>query len=289
MAIASRFKGTLATLGGISGLSHLGLAWQKRGRMPFIRALNYHDTPASEADVFDAQLAFFARHFVPVRLEDLLSLAGGEWPHARPGLIISFDDGLASHASVAAPLLEKHGFVGWFMVPTGFVDTSPSEQSDWAERHSIVVRDRPRSDGRVALSWDELRALSDRHVIGCHTVDHVRFSSDRSASELEHETHVARERLEAELGEPIRVFAWVGGEESSYSASGAAMIRKAGFRVGLMTNNAIFRPGDDLMQVQRTNVETHYDPALTALHLSGFYDRLYASKRRRVETLTKVA
>jgi peptidoglycan/xylan/chitin deacetylase (PgdA/CDA1 family) len=257
--------------------------------MPFVRALNYHGTPAAEADVFDAQLSFFARHFAPVGFADLLALAQGHWPHSRPGLIISFDDGLASHARVAAPLLEKHGFTGWFMVPTGFVDTPPHEQQDWARAHSIHVRDVPEADGRVALSWDEVRSLAEHHVIGAHTVDHVRFSSDRSDAEMEREIRVSRERLEAELGAPVDVFAWVGGEESSYSASGARLIGKSGFRVALMTNNAVFRPGDDLQRVQRTNIETHYDPALTLLHLSGLYDVLYTPKRRRVEALTQAA
>jgi peptidoglycan/xylan/chitin deacetylase (PgdA/CDA1 family) len=256
--------------------------------MPFVRALNYHDTPVDEADVFEAQVRFFAKHFEPVGLEDLLALALGEWPHERPGLILSFDDGLASHARVAAPILEKFGFVGWFMVPTGFVDTPAREQLAWARSHSINVRGEPAEEGRVAMSWDELRRLSARHVIGCHTVDHVRFSADRPIEELEHQARSARERLEGELGTRVSVFAWVGGEESSYSPGGAAMIRKAGFRVGLMTNNAIFRPGDDLLQVQRTNVETVYSPALTELHLSGFYDAYYAPKRRRVRALTAV-
>jgi peptidoglycan/xylan/chitin deacetylase (PgdA/CDA1 family) len=283
----ARLNHWIAQAGRLTGLSRLGLEFQKRTWMPFIRALNYHDVPASESGVFDAQLACYARHFEPVGLADLLALAAGKWPHRRPGLILSFDDGLASHAQVVAPLLEKHGFVGWFMVPTGFVDTPPALQRAFADAHAIHVRQAAGHDGRVAMSWDELRSLARRHVIGCHTVDHVRFRADHSQAAFEHESVVSKRRLEEELAEPVDVFAWVGGEEESYSTQGAAAIRRAGFRVALMTNNHVFRAGDDLLQVQRTNIETHYDPALTALHLSGLYDLLYGPKRRRVVALTR--
>ncbi len=288
MGITANAKAALALLGDLAGLSRLGLETQKALRLPFIRAINYHDVPDSEAAVFESQLELFARHFVPVGLEDLLSLAAGHWPHDKPGLIISFDDGLASHARVAAPLLDRYGFIGWFMVPTGFVDAPVASQIDFAASHSIVVRKAAQPGERIALGWDEIRALSRRHVIGAHTVDHVRFSDERSSAELDREATDSRIRLEQELGQPVEVFAWVGGEEESYSTRGAQMIRKAGYRVSFMTNNAIFRPGDDLLQVQRTNIETSYSPALTKLHLSGLYDLLYLPKRRRVRSVTNV-
>ena len=53
-----------------------------------------------------------------------------------------------------------------------------------------------------------------------------------------------------------------------------------------MTNNAVIRPHSELLQVQRTNVEAHFEPAFLNLCLSGFYDVLYLPKRRRVNRLT---
>lgn len=285
----SALKRAIADGFSVTGASRLLLRAQQTLWHPHVRALNYHDVPPGEAAAFERQLDFYARHFVPVGLEELLALRFGRWPHARPGLLLSFDDGLATHAHVVAPLLEKHGFSGWFMVPTGFVDTPALEQVAFAREHAITSRAEPLTDGRIALSWDELRRLAGRHVIGCHTVDHVRFRRELTPAELQRETMVAKERLEAELGETVEVFAWVGGEETSYSRAGAEAIRKAGFRVGLMTNSRVFRAGDDLLQVQRTNVESDYSPALMQLHLSGFYDALYRPKRGRVERVTQVA
>lgn len=284
-----RAKAWIAGIASRTGASAALLRAQRITGSRFLRALNYHGVPSAEAGHFEGQLAFYARHFAPVTLMDLFALQAGSWPHDRPGLLLTFDDGLVSHFHIVAPLLEKYGFTGWFLVPTGFVDCPVSERLEWARAHSIGVREDPLSDGRLALSWQELRTLSQRHVIGCHTVDHVRFRSDLAPDVFEHETRAAKRRLEEQLGISAKVFAWVGGEEFSYCRDAAVAIHDAGFEIGFMTNSDLFRPGADLLQIQRTNVESSYSPALVELHLSGLYDLFYRPKRRRVERLTRIA
>ena len=95
LAIASAFEAT--------GLSRTLLALQRVALRPYARALNYHDVPYALAPAFESQLQFYARHFVSMNYQDLLSLHAGEWPYEKPGLLLSFDDGLRSHAEVVAP------------------------------------------------------------------------------------------------------------------------------------------------------------------------------------------
>ena len=144
---------------------------------PFIRLINYHDVPPCHAETFNRQLEFLKRRYVPTDRAGLMELLAGRWRHDRPGLLISFDDGLKSHSEVAAPLLEKHGMTGWFFVPTEFVDTPRSDQRQYGREHRISWSEKPDSD-LGAMSWDDVRRL-DRagHVIGCHTTTHVRLSS----------------------------------------------------------------------------------------------------------------
>ena len=264
----------------VSGLNAALLRLQAAGSGPHIRALNYHDVPVWQADAFEAQLRFFSDRFVPVGLDDLTALLDGTWHHPKPGLILSFDDGVRSHAAVVAPLLEKYGFAGWFFVPAGFIDTPAERQAAYAEEHNISAGGADAGEP-PALTWDEIRDLDRRHVIGCHTLHHERLRSSLTEEELEREIVVAKQRLEGELGRPLSVFAWVGGEEWAYSAAAAAMIRKAGFRISFMTNSAVIRPGNDPFQLQRTNVEASYPASLTRFQLSGFMDLVYAGKRRR--------
>jgi peptidoglycan/xylan/chitin deacetylase (PgdA/CDA1 family) len=288
LAIPGRWKGGLAAGFEAAGLNAAGLALQKMLLHPWARALNYHDVPASLANAFEQQLCFFARHFVPVGPGELRQLHAGRWPHPKPGLLLTFDDGLRSHADVVAPLLEKYGFRGWFNVPVGFVDAPPAEQQAFARRNHIGFEPPARTDERIALSWNDLLRLDSGHEICCHTWSHRRLTFDLTADDLELEIDQAKRRLEEMLGHEVRAFAWVGGEEWAYSRAAAERIREAKFEISFMTNNAVIRPDEDLLQVQRTNVEAHFDPALLRLCLSGFYDLLYLRKRRRVNRRTAI-
>ncbi len=187
---------------------------------------------------------------------------------------------------MVAPLLEKYGFTGWFTVPVGFVETPPAEQHAFAEAHQISCDDSDLPDERIAMSWNDLRRLDANHEICCHTWTHRRLGPQVSEADLDVEVDQAKRALEEGLGHEVRGFAWVGGEEWSYSREAAERIRAAGFDFSFMTNNAVIRPGAELLQVHRTNVEAHFDPALMRLCLSGFYDVLYLPKRRRVNRLT---
>jgi peptidoglycan/xylan/chitin deacetylase (PgdA/CDA1 family) len=144
-------------------------------------------------------------------------------------------------------------------------------------------------DERIALSWRDLQRLDGPHEICCHTFTHRRLGPRLTPEELELEIVQAKRRLEEGLGHTVRGFAWVGGEEWAYSREAAEAIRAAGFSFSFMTNNALIRPNSDLLQLQRTNVEAHFDPSLVRLCLSGFYDLLYLPKRRRVNRLTATA
>jgi peptidoglycan/xylan/chitin deacetylase (PgdA/CDA1 family) len=268
------------------GLNAAGLRLQTRLLWPWARALNYHDVPARLANAFEEQLCFFARHFVPVGRRELAELHTGRWPHAKPGLLLTFDDGLRSHADVVAPLLEAHGFCGWFNVPVGFVDTPPAEQQAFAREHRIGFDPPERADERIALSWQDLSRLDRTHEICSHTWSHRRLAADLTPQDLDLEIDGAKRRLEEGLGHEVPAFAWVGGEEWAYTTAAAERIRKAGFAISFMTNNAVIRPRDELLQVQRTNVEAHFPPALLRFCLSGFYDLLYLRKRRRVNRVT---
>jgi peptidoglycan/xylan/chitin deacetylase (PgdA/CDA1 family) len=279
LGIASGFDTT--------GLNAAGALVQSQLLWPYARALNYHDVPRHLAAAFEAQLAFFAREFQAVGPGELRELHAGAWRHPKPGLLLTFDDGLRSHADVVAPLLEKYGFPGWFNVPVGFVDTPPAEQRRFAREHQIDAdaRDLP-DDERIALSWQDLRRLDGPHEICCHTWSHRRLGPRLTTAELQLEIARAKQRLEEGLGHAVRGFAWVGGEEWAYSREAADAIHAAGFEFSFMTNNAVIRPHAELLQIQRTNVEAHFDPAFLRFCLSGFYDLLYLPKRRRVNRVT---
>jgi peptidoglycan/xylan/chitin deacetylase (PgdA/CDA1 family) len=259
----------------IVGINRLGLFAQRAALFPFIRVINYHDIPNNLADNFEAQLKFYATEFVNVTEQDLVNfLQTGKWQHDKPGLIISFDDGLRSHYKIAAPLLEKYGFTGWFFVPSGWV--VPDEQS---EKPSFVTTEE-------SLTLEQLHYLDAHHVVGCHTETHCRLSGDLTPEKLRYETLEAKNSLETKLGHPVKIFCWVGGEEFAYSKTAADFI-KEGYDLSFMTNTAVVRSDTNSRQLQRTNIEAENPLPLVRFQLSGLMDIAYYPKRKRVNALTR--
>ena len=282
----NRLKLRAARIAQRTGLNRLLLGFQAAFQSPYIRALNYHDVSAQYSNAFEGQLRFFREHFTPVGLAELECFFNGDWQPDRPGLILSFDDGLRSHVDIAAPLLEQYGFCGWFCIPVGLPDAVLDDHESFQERHSLQYDSRGYGDGRGAMSWEEVQRLSEHHVIVCHSYHHTRLSAELSTAELELEIVEAKRLMEERLGFSPTVFAWVGGEESSYSELAAKVIRDAGFDYSFMTNSAPIRPSTHRHQLQRTNVEAQDPPEIVGLSLSGLLDIFYWPKRRRVNRLT---
>jgi peptidoglycan/xylan/chitin deacetylase (PgdA/CDA1 family) len=270
------------------GVTPLLLAIERHGLGPLVRGVIYHSVPQAHAGDFERQLQYYQQHYAPVTHSDLAGLlATGEWPHKKPGLILSFDDGMRTHAEVAAPLIEKYGFCGWFFIPTEFLDTPEETQRQYARDHQISLNeDLP--GPRVAMTWDQARALAVRHVVGGHSASHVRLSAKLTPEELDREIPQAKRYLEGKLGQPVDSFAWVGGQEWSYSESAARVIRDAGFRYSFMTNSRYLNHRSSPLQLDRCQVEPHWPLCVVRWQLSMLMDAIYFPRRRRVHRITRV-
>jgi len=282
----SDVKLRLARIQDATGINGALLWLQRQVFRPHARAINYHAAHPAHMASFEAQVAWYAQNFVSIGVQGLLDLQRGVWPHSRPGLIVSFDDGLREPYDHAVPILERYGFRAWFFVPTTLVATPPADQRAFAVRHEIADA-APAGDPRIALSWDEIRDLDRRgHVIGSHTCTHHRMVSSTPRETVRSEILDSKRLLETQLGHEVPVFCWVGGEEETYSAEAAAAIRDAGYRIAFQTHSFVIRPGTNLLQIQRTNVEALDPLPLVRFQLSGFMDVFSSGRRRRVERLT---
>jgi peptidoglycan/xylan/chitin deacetylase (PgdA/CDA1 family) len=251
------------------GLAAQRLAWGPR----FLRVLNYHNTPQNDAAGLERQLEFYLEHFDPAQPADLDSCLADRFEVSRPRLLITFDDGYRSNHDVAAPLLEKHGFLACFFLPEAEI------ASDRAAADSAKTRDEP----EPRMCWPEVRALEARgHRVGCHTRTHVRLADDLPAERLADEITQAGRDIAGKLGHPVDDFCWVGGEEWSYGAGAFDEVRRAGYRRVFMTNLYPVLPGSSPIWIQRTNVEASWPIDQVKFYLSGVMDLAYAPKRRRL-------
>lgn len=112
-------------------------------------------------DDFDEYCQFFARYMDVCSLSDLKALVDDNRP-LDGKCVITFDDGYADNAELAAPILKKHGLSATFYVTTGFVDSKI--QTGWDRAAGIQSR---------WMSRDQVRALHDAgYDIGAHTRTH---------------------------------------------------------------------------------------------------------------------
>jgi peptidoglycan/xylan/chitin deacetylase (PgdA/CDA1 family) len=267
-------KRTIAKALDCVGINAAGLALQKSLLWPFIRVVNYHDISPEHVSNFEAHLSYYSKHFINVDEKMLRGfLNGTRWPHTKPGLILTFDDGMRSHYEIAAPLLEKFDFTGWFFVPAGWIAERMGSNSKVA-------------DGERTLTLEQVRYLDQRHVVGCHTETHCRLTADVPAEKLQFEIMGSKFSFKEILGHDVNIFCWVGGEEFSYSKPAADLV-KQDYDISFMTNNAVVRPTTNPLQIQRTNIEAENPLSLLRFQLSGLMDIIYSPKRSRVNRLTK--
>ncbi len=270
-----------------AGITAAARAAQRAALGPHIRAVNAHATPPRLRDHMRRQLELLLRWFQPARLADVGDLLStGTWRGAagRPGLLLCFDDGVRTNATVAAPLLEEFGFSGLFFVPVGFLDCPPAGQAAWAREHSISAdpADNAGPDGRLAMTWDECRALLARHDVGAHTRTHCRMWPDVSPEQMRDEIVSAKADLEQRLGRPVESYCWVGGEVGAHSPPAPALIREAGFRYAFSTASAPIRRDSRPLALQRTQLEPYFPLARVNLACSGLIDAYFTSRRAKI-------
>jgi peptidoglycan/xylan/chitin deacetylase (PgdA/CDA1 family) len=254
-------------------------------KMPYVRALNYHDTPQQFASNFRRQLEWYRSNFVDCNYQQLRSLlVDGLWSSSKPGILISFDDGLKSNYDVAAPLLEEYGFTGWFMIPVAFLNATSAEHREFASKNQISHHGFNLAN--LAMSWDDVRDLESRgHVITCHSMQHKRLSNLLSDAELHDEIVLAKRALESRLGHPVSGFTWVGGEEWSYSRRAFHFILQANYAEVFCTNSEPIVARQNPLFLERSNIEANFGLNQIRLVLGGLYDQKYKAKRQRIHSL----
>jgi peptidoglycan/xylan/chitin deacetylase (PgdA/CDA1 family) len=137
------------------------------------------------------------RGFVGISLSDLLDGWDGlaKLP-ARP-VVLTFDDGFANFVEHAAPVLSELGFRATIFAVSGRCGRT----NDWPHQAPAIPR-------LPLLSWSQLAEMvTAGFEIGAHSVTH-RPLTEITPAEAEREIVESKERIEEELGRPVKTFAY---------------------------------------------------------------------------------
>ncbi len=233
------------------------------------------DNLAVRLEAFEQQIAWLRqRGYRSLTLADLL--AGRAQAH-EPTVVVTFDDGYEDNHRLAAPVLERHGFVATFFVVTDFVGTR--RLFPWDESKPEASAD---PEAFRVLDWDQIRDLRDRGFeIGSHTCTHPRELTALSAQQCREELTRSRRDLEARLGQPVVSFCYPRGDLND-----AVMhaVEAAGYAGAVVTPT---RWGHPLTRytLRRIGVYQHNSPLVFRLKTTGWlrrnYERLHWLRGRR--------
>lgn len=221
----------------------------------YLPILGYHrigrfqgdHVPTVSAEAFERQLAYLAAHRVRVMsLEEVTALLDDGKPFPRRSAVITFDDGYADNATLAWPLLKRHGFPATVFVTPGEVGLPGF------------------------LTWDQVGALArEGMTIGSHTMHHSYLPLVKE-QQLDEELVGSKRVLEDRLQRPVDFISYpIGG----FTMQARAIVERAGYRAACTTNRASpVAPVDRfaLRRVKMTDKDAH--PLALRVKLSGYYD-----------------
>ena len=285
-----------------SGVFTLCRWWTRRQ----IRIFAYHgvseqaDAPGNfdgffvAPPVFEAHLRTLAGHYRVLPLSQIVTALIEETPLPERAAAITFDDGYANNAEVAALLLHQAGLPATFFVTTGFIDGTHrpwwadvrawAQSAGWSDldvvehenrlkQCSAIDRGRHMAELRPAesvsesasaelwrmMTWDQVRSLAAAGFeIGAHTVSHASMGHE-DAAVMEREMVDSRERIMTELGAVSPVFAYPYGQPEHLPAEWINALRQAGYLGAVTTVDGFNTRQQDPFFLYRLNVTGNHD------------------------------
>lgn len=236
---------------------------------PLVRVVVFHDV--TDKEWFASTVACLETHYHLLSPEAFFA---HRFEATKINVLITFDDGYDSWATVCAPVLTEHQTHAIFFVNSGLLDVHGLGRG--AQAHYLtdnLLLSRP----RVILSWGDLALLKDQgHMIGGHTRSHVRLSE---APESKQVTEIGEDKknIEQHLKVSLGVFAYPFGRRGDYTHTSSAVVKEAGYQHAFTTESGFvcMGSGEEHYRIPRMCIEDGLTPRELRRWIDGGYD-LYA-------------
>lgn len=227
-----------------------------RGEAP-ISVLFYHrvaDTNPNDwtisCDKFEAQMRWIRERYDLIDMQEVQRRVRQK-DSRRPAVHITFDDGYAENCRFAIPFLVRNKIPCTYFVTYQNVVCGESFPHDVKAGCPLPVN-----------SFDELKAMAESGIeIGFHTRSHPDCGQIKSKDGFRDEIVDGAADFRAELGIPVRYFAFPYGLPHNMPIAGIQAVYEAGFEGFCSAYGAYNLPGQDSFHVRRI----HGDPEFARL------------------------
>jgi peptidoglycan/xylan/chitin deacetylase (PgdA/CDA1 family) len=259
----------------------------RRSALPGVAVLCYHglrgdDWPAGampfenlhvRAAAFDAHCRVLRDCCDPISLDDWRAALAGMLPLPPRPVLVTFDDGYRSVATIAAPILAAHRMPAAVFVCSEPIATrtrfwfdqvaardGEAAANAWKERDygawlEACGRPAPVADDDpcAPMREEDLHALARQPgiEIGAHTARHPILSRATPAQQRE-EVSRSRDAVARWIGRPVRAFAYPNGRPRvDYTAETVAIVRALEFDVAFTTGEAFATAAEPALERSR--------------------------------------
>lgn len=241
------------------------LLWleKRRYKNNYIRLVNYHDTKEENLLNFMRQIEWYKKNYVNITYEEFQHFLDGSLALSKPGIMLTFDDGLEGNFFTGRKALNANHMTGYFMISPDLIGTNG-----------------------YMLQEQIKKMIEEHHIIGSHTCTHHRMKANDSDKLLQYEIIESKNKLENMFKCSVDIFCWCGGELDTYTKRAEEYIETAGYKYGFMTNSFPLLKSSDVYHIQRINIEDTWPLYLVKFQVSGLMDWKYRKKRKEVNFLT---
>lgn len=195
-------------------------------RKPVTRFLAFHDILATDIKCFEANLTFLKNKTNVISLDDFFA---GRLVAKKVNIVITFDDGYKSWATIALPLLKKLKLPATFFVSSGFVGLTKQKEKEFINNNLFI--ELPPREISGGLSLTDLHKLAEAgFTIGGHTMNHCSLEKIKDATRLKFEIFEDKRKLEAMTKKNIKYFAYPSGDYKNHEINITEILKDANYR-----------------------------------------------------------
>jgi peptidoglycan/xylan/chitin deacetylase (PgdA/CDA1 family) len=205
------------------------LAFHKIGKAQFLRRSRWYISQKTfrrfllELSVSDWEVISIAVFLKALSTPEILP---------KRAVLLTFDDGYASLVEYALPSLREFDYPAVAFVPTGLIGRDNEFDRGIEPREAIC-------------GWDDLRELQRYGFsIQSHGIQHRSFCSI-SPNEQEAELRCSKSIVEANLGNPVELFAFPFGHVPAERHRVAELLSRSGYRAAVLFGGGVAAPAAD--------------------------------------------